>query len=822
MQQGTEHNPRNEHSPEKTDFQEGTFSPALRDLTGEISSEERRTGRKASGTLEAIKESHYARMLGIGLLVSPLFAAEYQSVEDCKMPIAAAVQRLTDNAAVAETESSVIQLTRNEQEFEGRIGEVQVSGTLNEAGLVTDYKIGDYSVHLEVARSYDDAATHLVQLQAAIKEFQSNPAFSAYQEQAPQFKSHDAVHIEFTVAQNEVSHTYLVGKGFAAEIVEAPASASQEAYREAVSNLKEFESVVQKQVQDNLPDGYLPEADLRAARERLQERSAAVDEQMQSFIDKFKAIPDSRQEWIDYRNGFHKKRNELLNFFQHNRPDRVDQNYYRQKIDEMEKVLAGYESYLSLTPGESKFTTEESLSIAERLERNENVNERVRAVRAGYGVMSQQHRQQFENEWNRLVSSFGKDYGWERWDPNSLSAERYDSVISSLDDLLHRYEVGLELKDITRTSEIAEAYDTRRNEYKKLKATVEEANDAGSEFVLRRLSDDARLVEQRPLDEAGAVYRTEENGSSSITDRYKDGYYYSRTVVDEEQGKKQSQYFYQNGNEQYDIHYRKQNDSWRLHLQRYSREDGTARYLIDDATAKTVYYADDGSAMVSVYYNQNRTGNDRVRLVSRDGEGEIGLFSDERQKNTVKNTGEYLDLLAKELNTPARLHNYFEYFLQYTSDGTNDHWQRASATLQRTAGGKMLGDCDDYAFLAREILRRQGENAHVVYIPGHAICLWVEKDDSGKYHAHTIGTYGYDNNGVRYGGEPDGNKAKGYDSIREAVNAVFKKYETADTGLEQGTSVNVNDGNITILTIGGNGSRNYTTTSLSYLMQDVD
>ena len=60
--------------------------------------------------------------------------------------------------------------------------------------------------------------------------------------------------------------------------------------------------------------------------------------------------------------------------------------------------------------------------------------------------------------------------------------------------------------------------------------------------------------------------------------------------------------------------------------------------------------------------------------------------------------------------------------MQYTSDPEeNDIWQPALATIIRYEGDiEMHGDCDDYAFLAREILRRQGhESAQVVRIPNH-------------------------------------------------------------------------------------------------------
>ena len=106
------------------------------------------------------------------------------------------------------------------------------------------------------------------------------------------------------------------------------------------------------------------------------------------------------------------------------------------------------------------------------------------------------------------------------------------------------------------------------------------------------------------------------------------------------------------------------------------------------------------------------------------------------------------DIIEKKLDTPERFAVFFEQFFEYEYDN-GDYWQSAEETVKRIdkESGKMEGDCDDWAFFGRDVKRRQGENAHVLLIPHHAICVWVREvqtKEGTRYHAYSIGTFGYD------------------------------------------------------------------------------
>ena len=66
---------------------------------------------------------------------------------------------------------------------------------------------------------------------------------------------------------------------------------------------------------------------------------------------------------------------------------------------------------------------------------------------------------------------------------------------------------------------------------------------------------------------------------------------------------------------------------------------------------------------------------------------------------------EYLGKLASYLKTPENISIFLDLKMKYTSDiKRKDNWQLAHETIKRQENGKMLGDCDDYAFLAKELL----------------------------------------------------------------------------------------------------------------------
>lgn len=119
---------------------------------------------------------------------------------------------------------------------------------------------------------------------------------------------------------------------------------------------------------------------------------------------------------------------------------------------------------------------------------------------------------------------------------------------------------------------------------------------------------------------------------------------------------------------------------------------------------------------------------------------DFSKYADEPARRKAQE--EYLNQLAKVLNTTGYLHLYFLYFHQYVLDSpvetqktllgskahAGDIHQDALQSLDRKLGGRYLGDCDDLAELYMNVTRRQGKLSYVMSLPGHAACGWVEKD----------------------------------------------------------------------------------------------
>ena len=230
------------------------------------------------------------------------------------------------------------------------------------------------------------------------------------------------------------------------------------------------------------------------------------------------------------------------------------------------------------------------------------------------------------------------------------------------------------------------------------------------------------------------------------------------------------------------------------------------------------YYTYTGKQIVTEK-NYESTSQREVLMYDDDGTT-FGTYATEQKKNPKLTLDGYIDLLAYKLNTLEKLHCFLMSFMEYTSD-QGDHWQTPEETIQRIKNGKTLGDCDDYAFLSREILRRQGKNARAIYIPGHIICVWAEKDTQDHHNAWSICTYGLDTNGNRYGTRTDASKTHGYAKIIDALNALMKKYKYAGLGVAEGQDYSLSENAISLCEILPSGERKYYTVDADYFLKPV-
>ncbi len=107
----------------------------------------------------------------------------------------------------------------------------------------------------------------------------------------------------------------------------------------------------------------------------------------------------------------------------------------------------------------------------------------------------------------------------------------------------------------------------------------------------------------------------------------------------------------------------------------------------------------------------------------------------------------WLDLIAKTLSKPGELGLIFHQFFRYCSDspmpelpnligshyGLSDTHQTVYQSLERRWVGRLIGDCEDLAELFQVVTRKQGKLSHVMQLPGHAACGYVEPTQDGQY-----------------------------------------------------------------------------------------
>lgn len=199
----------------------------------------------------------------------------------------------------------------------------------------------------------------------------------------------------------------------------------------------------------------------------------------------------------------------------------------------------------------------------------------------------------------------------------------------------------------------------------------------------------------------------------------------------------------------------------------------------------------------------------------------FGTLNIERQAQPGLTPDAYLDMLAKKLDTPAKIEIFTEQYMQYVHDSSDpqnplkkgtkndngEYWQTAQETIQRLEDGKMLGDCEDWAFLAKEILCRQGKAAFVVNLKNHAECFWAEKDVRGRWHGYSMGTFGLDHNGHRRSEAETPQANEGFATLEEAISSLLKKYKHGGLGAEAGTDISISHNTIGVMHTDGKGLR---------------
>ncbi|MDR1611347.1 MAG: hypothetical protein LBT97_01030 [Planctomycetota bacterium] len=153
-------------------------------------------------------------------------------------------------------------------------------------------------------------------------------------------------------------------------------------------------------------------------------------------------------------------------------------------------------------------------------------------------------------------------------------------------------------------------------------------------------------------------------------------------------------------------------------------------------------------------------------------------FDDLRERRRAED--EWLDHTARVLSTPGELGLIFHQFFRYCSDsplpetpnligshfGHLDTHQTAYESLERRWVGRLIGDCDDLAEFFQELTSRQGKLSHVMNLPAHAACGYVDKLADDQYRFVVLQT----GNVLQFAG----------DTLNAAVESAYRSFDRSD------------------------------------------
>ncbi|MCC6785903.1 MAG: hypothetical protein IT457_23855 [Planctomycetes bacterium] len=136
---------------------------------------------------------------------------------------------------------------------------------------------------------------------------------------------------------------------------------------------------------------------------------------------------------------------------------------------------------------------------------------------------------------------------------------------------------------------------------------------------------------------------------------------------------------------------------------------------------------------------------DRIALVTRHG------VLRPPQVDSAADLERFLVDAARQAGDTAHLDLVTRCFVEYALDGADralawlpgtatwqgDHHVGVAELLATGAGGVARGDCEDFAALALELLRRRGRAAEEFGLPDHSAALWLE-DEGHRFAAHVV------------------------------------------------------------------------------------
>ena len=204
-----------------------------------------------------------------------------------------------------------------------------------------------------------------------------------------------------------------------------------------------------------------------------------------------------------------------------------------------------------------------------------------------------------------------------------------------------------------------------------------------------------------------------------------------------------------------------------------------SRYTIEDD--QLLAYGLDGSLVCRVEHFGD--GQKRLAVILDEKEREIlRVF----QGDSIHDAEKYIRQMPEVFFRNGkwdldRYSAFLDYFMLYQTEQVSDYFKFGSLCLLSQKDGCISGDCDNYAFISRDMMRYGGENAHCLSIrvdqgnKWHLVCVLVKKK-RGKYHAYSLCNFNISHNGVIHGMDETPTSLKGYDTEEEAILSLLPQF----------------------------------------------
>lgn len=773
--------------------------------------------RPRTNILQRIAKSARIRLLGTMLAIGGGFFLTHSAVSPEKIAIAKEADPGDNPSATTFKDAlqhhpDVSDLTIKKNSFQCTFKGNIYTASLNESGHLSSIRGNNSDIEFSTPIEGTLTGSVLLNVHHMLTHVPTPPT-----DEVRKFSSPDGVRFFFNAKNGAASQVFIAIPDMLLKVLEQPKDSAHLEWKSAAKALADHKTDIRTRLSNAVRETQA-EWNLREKNEWLERRLKHLSNYISSVCDRYQEHPYRRVEWERALKEFHKDTNPLWKDLQDS-PHTVGFSIYEERLNALqEKLEKYYEKPYSIDPESFRLKETDLLSALERIERSHTVADRYEKIRLKHqqritSAQTQSERRLWKQKrstlrkgWDDISAKYAEATPWQTWDPSPDSLTAHRTYIQQLDDLLTPYEKELSLSPKEHSNDVIARFDQERSALQQNIMREEQLATPAHRWICRSVPTNTEVsLLQVPL-HPRTFHVKYHHESGIVIEKYAQTQReYRKWNADD--GKTHTDTYPDEHGKTYSNQWKQHDGRWQLTKQTFLRADNTPEWVSDATFDYLEYFAADGKRLARMQYEDGGKKITRVSFFGKDNKA-FSTFDREHASDAKLTKDQYLGRLAKELDTYEKLHAFLDIFMQYTSDDL-DSWQSARETVERVIGTRMRGDCDDYAFLAREILRRQGKNAYVVYLPGHATCIWVEKRPDGRFDAYDIGTFGFDKNGNCYGSPESPERERGFTKLIDALNALMIKFRYPGLGLQEGQNYTLDENEISFMEISRDGSRGY-------------